>query len=91
MDKILYRIKTKPGYKWLMLLVMLFIAWYILKATDPLNPVYSEKANLVCEVVNNGVAYDVVIPASKHPTYIGEEDVFAWNGGYSHNCWIEKK
>jgi len=81
------RIKEKPGYKYLALLGTIIVVLGVLNSTSPEHSISTGRTVLVCET-NTGWHE---INASKNPVYIGEEDVWAWDGGFSHNCYLEPR
>ena len=83
MKNLVYRIKTKPGYKYIGFLLAIVGLSYLLHLTDPYYDVMNNKADLQCEFADGRVE---IVDPNLVTGYIDEEDVWTFKNGYSHNC-----
>jgi len=87
MEKIIERIKTKPGYKFLGLLLLIYLFYHILEVTSPEYYIKNGKAELYCDF---GDGYRLV-PKEKIVGYIDDVNYWAFTNGYARNCYVAKK
>ena len=85
MEKLLERIRTKPGYKYLAIIAIIVIALDYLRVS---NLAYEVKHNpnlhLICDFKNGSRE----VPKDKIVTYIGDEDVWSFTNGWAQQCTI---
>jgi hypothetical protein len=90
MEKIINRIKTKPGYKIIAFLLILFLPFYLLAQLNnqELNKIKNNPDIIVeCQIKNKGW---VVIDKNKIID-IDDDGTFIFENGYAKNCIVEGK
>ena len=88
MGKILKRILTKSGYKYLIILAALDWATYYLWINDPAYAVKHRKnLELVCQF-QDGVR---IVPKYRIITYDDEKNFWVFTNGWTRNCSIVDK
>jgi len=87
MKNIIHRITTKPGYIIIVFLLLVGLLTYSNYKESIYYKVKSGEATLICEF-KDGIR---AINPKHFEGYIEEEDVFVFDNGYNHNCWLEYK
>jgi hypothetical protein len=83
----LERIKTKPGYKYLFFIIIIFILFYIINSE---NKSYIQKlhnSTITCNIKGKGWT---VIDSSKIVDFDDESGTLIFENGYAKNCIIEE-
>ena len=87
LKRIVERIKTRPGYKFIAVLLLLILPFYLLHLVNQseINKIKNSDVDIICSIKGEGY---VTIDKSK---IIGVTDNgFIFENGYAENCYIEK-
>jgi len=89
MEKIIYRLKTKPGYKFIAILLLLLTPFYLLHLVNKseINEIKNnDNIVIICNIKGKG---ETIIDKK---LIIGFTDNggFIFKNGYAENCYIEK-
>ncbi len=85
MKKLLERILTKPGYRYLVVIAAFVWAVHYLWVNDPAYVVkHHANLELVCQF-KDGTR---IVPKNKIVAYDGEKDVWGFTNGWASNCSI---
>jgi hypothetical protein len=85
MNKLLNRIKTKPGYKFLAVILVIVGLFHVAYINSPEHKVKTGEKVLVCEFAGGR---EESIDPKLIVAYDGEKDMWVFTNGYSHNCYL---